>query len=151
MYINVQVHVAYWHSSAITDIKKEGKCLTEIMLFTCTGKRKSNLVNLWHVASSNKTHSSTLCMCILCRVTECLGSGQFGTVHKGVWKCSPNSDSLNVAIKTLKLPAKEEDRVKFLQEGAIMGQFRHPNVVKLHGIVTEKRTVCLHTQGLQSS
>jgi hypothetical protein len=73
--------------------------------------------------------------------TECLGSGQFGTVNKGVWQ-SPSS-TLEVAIKTLKSSAKEEDKVKFLQEGAIMGQFRHPNVVKLHGIVREQQTVLL--------
>ncbi|CAI7999070.1 Tyrosine-protein kinase STK [Geodia barretti] len=73
--------------------------------------------------------------------TECLGSGQFGTVNKGVWQ-SPSSP-LEVAIKTLKSSAKEEDKVKFLQEGAIMGQFRHPNVVKLHGIVREQQTVLL--------
>ena len=30
----------------------------------------------------------------------------------------------------------EEEKVKFLQEAAIMGQFRHPNIVKLMGVVT---------------
>ena len=28
------------------------------------------------------------------------------------------------------------DQVKFLQEAAIMGQFKHPNVIKLYGVVT---------------
>ena len=28
------------------------------------------------------------------------------------------------------------DQVKFLQEAAIMGQFKHPNVIKLYGMVT---------------
>ena len=78
------------------------------------------------------------------RGTECLGSGQFGTVKKGVWQSSPSSPRLDVAIKTLNSSANEVDRVKFLQEGAIMGQFRHPNVVKLHGIVRDGQTVCLH-------
>ena len=32
--------------------------------------------------------------------------------------------------------AEETERVKFLQEAAIMGQFRHPNVITLHGVVT---------------
>ena len=55
---------------------------------------------------------------------------------------------MEVAIKTLKSSAEESDRVKFLQEGAIMGQFKHPNVVRLHGIVREKQTVSFttHTQ-----
>ena len=43
---------------------------------------------------------------------------------------------VEVAIKTLKTEASEEERVKFLQEAAIMGQFHHPNIVKLHGVVT---------------
>ena len=43
---------------------------------------------------------------------------------------------LNVAIKMLKDGASEEDKVKFLQEAAIMGQFSHPNVVKMYGVVT---------------
>ena len=68
---------------------------------------------------------------------ECLGSGQFGTVHRGVWQFSPRHPVREVAIKTLNSSAKEGDRVKFLQEGAIMGQFRHSNVVELYGIVRE--------------
>ena len=30
----------------------------------------------------------------------------------------------------------EADKVRFLQEAAIMGQFRHPNIVRLFGVVT---------------
>ena len=41
-----------------------------------------------------------------------------------------------MAVKTLKEGSGEEDRVKFLQEAAIMGQFRHPNVVTLYGVVS---------------
>ena len=43
---------------------------------------------------------------------------------------------MDVAIKTLKDDASEEEKVKFLQEAAIMGQFHHPNIVKLYGVVT---------------
>ena len=42
-----------------------------------------------------------------------------------------------VAVKQLQLKAAELDRVRFLQEAAIMGQFFHPNVVTLHGVVTK--------------
>ena len=62
-----------------------------------------------------------------------LGSGEFGTVDKGIWI---SFGSVEVAVKTLNDNATEGDKVKFLQEAAIMGQFRHPNVVKLHGVVT---------------
>ena len=77
----------------------------------------------------------------LCRITEHLGSGQFGTVNKGLWY-SPMG-SLEIAVKMLQSTATEEGRVKFLQEAAIMGQFRHPNVVKLHGVVTVGKPVSL--------
>ena len=33
--------------------------------------------------------------------------------------------------------ASDKDRLRFLQEAAIMCQFNHENVVKLHGVVTE--------------
>ena len=39
-------------------------------------------------------------------------------------------------MKLLKSGSTEEERVKFLQEAAIMGQFMHPNILKLHGVVT---------------
>lgn len=75
------------------------------------------------------------------RVTAHLGSGQFGNVEKGVWY-SPEG-TLEVAIKTLKNQASEDERVKFLQEAAINGQFHHPNIVKLHGVVTVGEPVSL--------
>lgn len=41
-----------------------------------------------------------------------------------------------VAVKTLKENASENDQIKFLQEAATMGQFWHPNVIALHGVIT---------------
>ena len=73
-------------------------------------------------------------ICFVCRTTTKLGSGQFGCVDKGVWH-SPEGP-VDVAIKTLKPESPEEEKVKFLQEAAIMGQFHHPNIVELHGVVT---------------
>ncbi len=64
-----------------------------------------------------------------------IGSGNFGDVYKGVWLKDKTKERL-VAIKKLKRDADNEDKVKFLQEAAIMGQFRHPNVVNLMGVVT---------------
>ena len=74
-------------------------------------------------------------------LTERLGSGQFGTVHKGVW--SHSKGTIEVAIKTLKDDATQTDRVKFLQEAAIMGQFRHPSVIQLYGVAARGNTVSL--------
>ena len=50
---------------------------------------------------------------------------------------------VDVAVKTLNDGASEQDRVKFLQEAAISGQFHHPNVIKLHGVVTVGEPVSL--------
>ena len=79
------------------------------------------------------------------RLTELLGTGQFGNVHLGEWTAQGSKDKIHVAVKTLKEGAGEQDKVKFLQEAAIMGQFSHPNVVKLYGVITEGEpvSVCL--------
>ncbi|CAI8026551.1 Ephrin type-B receptor 3 (Fragment), partial [Geodia barretti] len=69
------------------------------------------------------------------QITEHLGSGEFGTVNKGVWEGSPDK-SREVAIKLLQKGASEESQVKFLQEAALMGQFSHPNIISLLGVVT---------------
>ena len=69
------------------------------------------------------------------RIIDHLGSGQFGNVEKGTWQ------SKGVALKTLKTGSIEEDKVKFLQEAAIMAQFKHPNIVTLHGVVSDKEPV----------
>ena len=43
---------------------------------------------------------------------------------------------MEVAVKTLNAGTMEDEKVKFLQEAAINGQFKHPNVVQLLGVVT---------------
>ena len=79
-----------------------------------------------------------------------LGSGQFGVVSRGKWQTVVGS-SVDVAIKTLRPSAKETDKVKFLQEAAINGQFRHPNIVQLHGVVTVGEPVCVCVLFLSNS
>ena len=71
---------------------------------------------------------------ILPRTVAHLGSGQFGNVDKGLWKHSGHI--VEVAVKTCSAESSEEDKVKFLQEAAIMAQFAHPSVVKLYGVVS---------------
>lgn len=68
------------------------------------------------------------------RTGALIGSGHFGEVRKGVWNCA--AGMVEVAIKKMKKEAKEEDKIRFLQEAAIMAQFKHPNVVSMHGAVT---------------
>ena len=43
---------------------------------------------------------------------------------------------VEVAVKMLQAGTSEEDTVRFLQEAAINGQFRHPNIVQHIGVVT---------------
>ena len=67
-------------------------------------------------------------------VITALGSGKFGAISRGYWEVSDGK--LDVAIKFLRPGSSEKEKTLFLQEAAIMGQFKHPNIVKLHGVVT---------------
>ena len=59
---------------------------------------------------------------------------------KGQWK-KPNGDTIDVAVKMLQDGASEQEKIKFLQEAAIMSQFTHANVIKLHGVVSDDEHV----------
>ncbi|KAM5137144.1 focal adhesion kinase 1 isoform 3-T8 [Callospermophilus lateralis] len=67
---------------------------------------------------------------------RCIGEGQFGDVHQGVYM-SPENPALAVAIKTCKNCTSDSVREKFLQEALTMRQFDHPHIVKLIGVITE--------------
>ena len=54
----------------------------------------------------------------------------------GVMK-SPGRGEVTVAIKTLKPGYSEKQRQDFLSEASIMGQFSHPNIIRLEGVVTK--------------
>jgi ephrin-B len=63
-----------------------------------------------------------------------IGSGEFGVVEKARWQMSKDK-KIVVAVKTLSGTSGNEDSIKFLREATINGQFRHRNVVRLHGVV----------------
>ena len=77
---------------------------------------------------------------VVFRITEHLGSGQFGTVNRGVWQGGGQA-GVEVAVKMLQEGTSEQDTVRFLQEAAINGQFKHPNIVQLLGVVTVGKPV----------
>ena len=76
---------------------------------------------------------------IFLRLKEYLGSGRFGVVYRGLLTVA-GADSeggvKEVAVKTMENGASEEDRVKFLQEAVIMGQFNNLYIVRIFGVLT---------------
>ena len=48
-----------------------------------------------------------------------------------------------VAVKVMNNQTTQEDRISFLQEAVLMGQFTDPNVVAIFGIVTMTSRVSL--------
>ena len=73
------------------------------------------------------------------RIYDKLGSGNFASVYQGVWK--HENRTVDVGIKILKTDSNQVDKIKFLQEAAIMGQFLHANIVRLLGVVTVEEPV----------
>lgn len=70
----------------------------------------------------------------------CPPTGEFGEVYKGTLKASSGKKEVPVAIKTLKAGYTEKQRVDFLSEASIMGQFSHHNIIRLEGVVSKCET-----------
>ncbi|CAL4073921.1 unnamed protein product [Meganyctiphanes norvegica] len=78
-----------------------------------------------------------------------IGGGEFGDVCKGILQL-PSRPKMTVAIKTLKPGSSEKARVDFLTEASIMGQFEHPNVIFLQGVVTKSNPVMIITEYMEN-
>lgn len=65
--------------------------------------------------------------------------GNFGDVYKAKLR----SSQVDVAVKTCRVTVPEEQKRKFLQEGRILKQYDHPNVVKLIGICVQKQPIMI--------
>ncbi|KAM6906321.1 ephrin type-A receptor 7 isoform 4-T4 [Lycodopsis pacificus] len=76
------------------------------------------------------------------KIERVIGAGEFGEVCSGRLKL-PGKREVSVAIKTLKVGYTEKQRREFLCEASIMGQFDHPNVVHLEGVVTRGKPVMI--------
>ncbi|KAK9688402.1 Protein tyrosine and serine/threonine kinase, partial [Popillia japonica] len=68
-----------------------------------------------------------------------IGRGNFGDVYKAQLK----STSQEVAVKTCRVTLPDEHKKKFLQEGRILKQYDHPNIVKLIGICVQKQPIMI--------
>ncbi|ESN92248.1 hypothetical protein HELRODRAFT_133578, partial [Helobdella robusta] len=64
-----------------------------------------------------------------------LGEGAFGTVFGGEM-VGESGRWTAVAVKTLKVPSKNEEKLSFLSEADMMKQLHHMNIVKLLGVCT---------------
>ncbi|XP_055491810.1 ephrin type-A receptor 7 isoform X1 [Leucoraja erinacea] len=76
------------------------------------------------------------------KIERVIGAGEFGEVCSGRLKL-PGKRDIPVAIKTLKVGFTEKQRRDFLCEASIMGQFDHPNVVHLEGVVTRGKPIMI--------
>ncbi|CAD0196893.1 unnamed protein product [Chrysodeixis includens] len=67
-----------------------------------------------------------------------LGNGSFGVVKRGEWKVSEHpSQTVPVAVKVLKADAFSQPGIydDFRREVEAMHSLKHPNLIKLHGVV----------------
>uniref|UniRef100_A0A3B3U131 receptor protein-tyrosine kinase n=1 Tax=Poecilia latipinna TaxID=48699 RepID=A0A3B3U131_9TELE len=83
------------------------------------------------------------------RKEKVIGVGEFGEVFRGVMKV-PRKGDLAVAIKTLKPGYSEKQRQDFLSEASIMGQFSHPNIIRLEGVVTKFKHAMIVTEYMEN-
>ncbi|XP_027004424.1 ephrin type-A receptor 4b isoform X2 [Tachysurus fulvidraco] len=83
------------------------------------------------------------------RIERVIGAGEFGEVCSGRLKL-PSKREIYVAIKSLKAGYSEKQRRDFLSEASIMGQFDHPNIIRLEGVVTKCKPVMIITEFMEN-
>uniref|UniRef100_A0A9J7ZPJ7 receptor protein-tyrosine kinase n=1 Tax=Cyprinus carpio carpio TaxID=630221 RepID=A0A9J7ZPJ7_CYPCA len=82
-------------------------------------------------------------------IERVIGAGEFGEVCSGLLRL-PGKREIPVAIKTLKAGYTEKQRRDFLGEASIMGQFEHPNIIHLKGVVTKSKPVMIITEYMEN-
>ncbi|XP_064273389.1 ephrin type-A receptor 5 isoform X16 [Passer domesticus] len=82
-------------------------------------------------------------------IERVIGAGEFGEVCSGRLKLQGKRE-FPVAIKTLKVGYTEKQRRDFLGEASIMGQFDHPNIIHLEGVVTKSKPVMIVTEYMEN-
>lgn len=83
------------------------------------------------------------------RIERVIGAGEFGEVCSGRLRL-PSKREIQVAIKSLKAGYSEHQRRDFLSEASIMGQFDHPNIIRLEGVVTRCKPVMIVTEYMEN-
>nr|XP_034335955.1 ephrin type-B receptor 1-B [Crassostrea gigas] len=82
-------------------------------------------------------------------IESVIGGGSFGDVCKGKLR-NPVKPEMSVAIKTLKPGATDKNRLDFLTEASIMGQFDDQNVIFLEGVVTKSHPIMIVTEYMEN-
>ncbi|KAM8904371.1 LOW QUALITY PROTEIN: ephrin type-A receptor 4-like [Spinachia spinachia] len=83
------------------------------------------------------------------KIEKVIGIGEFGEVCSGRLKMAGKRE-ICVAIKTLKAGYTDKQRRDFLSEASIMGQFDHPNIIHLEGVVTKCKPVMIITEYMEN-
>ncbi|XP_021548564.1 ephrin type-A receptor 1 isoform X1 [Neomonachus schauinslandi] len=82
-------------------------------------------------------------------VDTVIGEGEFGEVYRGTLRI-PGQDCKPVAIKTLKDTSPDGQWWNFLREATIMGQFNHPHILHLEGVVTKRKPIMIITEFMEN-
>uniref|UniRef100_A0A3P8XKA3 receptor protein-tyrosine kinase n=1 Tax=Esox lucius TaxID=8010 RepID=A0A3P8XKA3_ESOLU len=82
-------------------------------------------------------------------IEKVVGIGEFGEVCSGRLRLQGKRE-IYVAIKSLKAGYSEKQRRDFLSEASIMGQFDHPNIIRLEGVVTRCKPVMIITEFMEN-
>uniref|UniRef100_A0A1A8SMP7 receptor protein-tyrosine kinase n=1 Tax=Nothobranchius rachovii TaxID=451742 RepID=A0A1A8SMP7_9TELE len=82
-------------------------------------------------------------------IEKVIGIGEFGEVCSGRLRMQGKRE-IYVAIKSLKAGYSDKQRRDFLSEASIMGQFDHPNIIRLEGVVTKCKPVMIITEFMEN-
>ncbi|XP_061696045.1 ephrin type-A receptor 4-like isoform X2 [Syngnathoides biaculeatus] len=82
-------------------------------------------------------------------IERVIGMGEFGEVCSGRLRVQGKRE-VYVAIKSLKAGYTDKQRRDFLSEASIMGQFDHPNIIRLEGVVTRCKPLMIITEYMEN-
>lgn len=79
------------------------------------------------------------------KIEEVIGAGSFGEVRRGRLQPRGRREQA-VAIQALWTGGAESLQMTFLGQAALLGQFQHPNILRLEGVVTKSRPLMVLTE-----